>query len=130
MESTRCTTLRRRCNIGPGTAQNRPVSPGKPPQTASAASAASAVLDGFSGFSGFPLSALPAAGASSGGRFSHAELPAHVCRLAQILSPGRLAEGFGIVLHHADFQIDRHGSILQKNNVYLQSESMRGKIET
>ena len=54
--STRCTMLRRRCNIGPEPARNRPISPEKSPKTASAASAASAAsmgLDGFSGFSGF-----------------------------------------------------------------------------
>ena len=62
--STRCTMLRRRCNIGPETAQNRPISPEKSLRTASAASAASAVKrlqrlqrlqrsNGFSGFSGF-----------------------------------------------------------------------------
>ena len=41
--STCCTTLRRRCNIGPETAQNSPISPEESLRTASAASAASAV---------------------------------------------------------------------------------------
>ena len=118
--STCCTTLRRRCNIGPETAQNSPISPGKSPQTASAASAASAAstastgLDGFSGFNGFPLPALPAAGTATRGRLRHPEQPPHVCRLTQVRNFGRLAEVFGVVLQHADFQIDRHDSILQK----------------